>query len=204
LFYLEYRVTPATSHPRAAQFGEGLACCWIDWPTLREADRAARRHISAQHWTVIEREHADRVTEADFADDPDRLAYYEQALTDREVLVFHESPRYPVYLIVARAERRDPAEVAEVYYFVCNEALMAEDDDPYDPDFWSGERVQAARDAAHEAIAEQGWKLVAVVEERPIGRGDLPDDLVPFYDDAEEDGACLVFVHDEAGAGPEG
>jgi hypothetical protein len=140
-----------------------------------------------------------KVTAADHADDPIRLGYYEQALVDREVFVFNESPRYPVYLVVATAEGGEPAEVAEVYYLVCNEALMDDNDDPYAPDFWVGQRAHTARDAAIEAINEQGWKFLAVVEERPVGRGDLPDEMVPYYDEAEDTGACLVFVQD----GPE-
>ena len=69
-------------------------------------------------------------------------------------------------------------------------------EDVYDPDFWTGECGRTAVAAAHEAIGEAGWTVTAVVEERPCGRRDLSEDLVPYYDEAEDAGSCLVFVHE--------
>src|SRR5262245_23378657 len=65
MFYLQYRVLPSSGNPRREQLGEGLVCCWIDRPTLRQADRVARRAIQRENWEVLEREFGEAAGEAD-------------------------------------------------------------------------------------------------------------------------------------------
>jgi len=60
------------------------------------------------------------------------------------------------------------------------------------------EVIEAARDA----ITGEGWQVAGQLAGRPCGTRDLPEDLVEFYDGAEDDGSCLVFLRDE-GAPPE-
>jgi len=202
MFYLRYRALPAVDHPRADRLGEALVCCWIDRPTLAEAGSVARTDIAEQHWRILDREVGEEVTAADYEPGDEAHPYYEQALTDREVFVYYTSPRYPVYWVTAAVTHADPPETAEAHYFLCGEAVAEEEEDINDPAFWGGDRGRAAVEAARDAITGEGWQVAGQLAGRPCGTRDLPEDLVEFYDGAEDDGSCLVFLRDE-GAPPE-
>jgi hypothetical protein len=202
MYFLRYQVLPGADHPEADRMGEGLVCCWVDRPSLAEADAVARADITGQGWDILGREAGEEVTAADYEPDHEWLPYYEQALTDGEVFVYHTSPRHPVYWVSAIVTRASPPETAEAHYFLCGEAVAEEGDDIYDPAFWGGDRGRAAAEAAREVIAAEGWTVAGSLEGRPCERDDPPEDLVEFYDAAEDDGSCLVFLRDE-GAPPE-
>jgi hypothetical protein len=199
MYYLEYCVLPGANNPRREQLGEGLVCCWIDRPSLTEADRVAQRIIRREHWDVLERQCGEVATEADHAGDEEWLGYYRQALTDKEVFAFHLSPRHPVYWLTASVARESPAEAAEAHYFLSGASILQEGEDLYDPGFWSAELERVAEAGATEAITAAGWMVPAVAQRRPCGRGDLPEELVPYYDEAEEAGSCLVFLQEGDG-----
>jgi hypothetical protein len=196
MYFLQYRILPADEHPEAEQLGEGLVCCWIDRASLAEADRFARRDIARQKWLVVQREYGEEVTEADYEDNEEFLGYYQQALIDHEVFVYNQSPRYPVYWVTASVEKEPPTEPVEAHYFLCGSFIEQEGEDVYDPAFWTGEVKKVALDAAVEAITEAGWNVRNIVAKRPCGRNDVPEVLVRFYDEAEEEGACLAFFHE--------
>src|SRR5262249_19875536 len=104
----------AESHqPRREQLGEGLVCCWIDSPPLREAARVARRAIRCEHWEVLEREYGEPAAEADHGDDEKWVRYYRQALLDKEVFAYNLSPRFPVFWVTAVVARKSSPEAAE-------------------------------------------------------------------------------------------
>lgn len=196
MYFLRYAITPAESHPEFGVLGEGLVNCWVNRPTLATADRVARADVAARGWAVLEREAAEEVTAADYDEEDEWRGYYEQALTDREVYAYHTSPRYPVYHVVAAVERAAPPEAAEAHYFVCGEWLTDGDESVAVPDFWDESRRQTVLDAAGAAIRVAGWVVTGVVSHDPCGRSDLPEDMQFYYDEAEESGACLVFVRD--------
>ena len=196
MYFLRYQVLPNAGHPEADRVGEGLVCCWIDRPTLDEADALAQVDIAGQGWDILERETAEEVTAADYEPDHEWLAYYEQALTDGVVFVYHTSPRHPVYWVTVPVTQASPPETAEAHYFLCGEAVAGAEDDIYDPAFWSSDRGRAAVDAAREVIASEGWAVAGEPAGRPCGRRELPADLIEFYDEAEEEGSCLVFLRD--------
>ena len=50
--------------------------------------------------------------------------------------------------------------------------------------------------AARRAIRNAGWAVTSIREHWPCGRGDIAADMTFYYDEAETDGACLVFLHD--------
>src|SRR5690242_12025419 len=125
MYYLEYRILPAPDHPREALLGEGLACCWIECDSVEEADETARTFITQESWLIVGREYGEVVTEEDCEDD-DFRAYHEQALTDKEVFVIHQSPRHPVYWITAEVEEEGSGQTAEAHYFLCGESIMAD------------------------------------------------------------------------------
>jgi hypothetical protein len=196
MFFLRYSIVPTESHPGFAVLGEGLVNCWINRPTLTTADRAARADIKRSGWEVLERETAEEVTEDDYDDEDGWREYYRQALTDREVFVYHTSPRYPVYWVVVAVSRGEPPEDAEAHYFLCGEQLLGEGERTDSPDFWDDFKRQTAQDAASAAIAEAGWTVTRIVSHRPCGSRDVPEELRFYYEEAEDSGACIVFVHD--------
>jgi hypothetical protein len=199
MFYLQYRVSPGDAHPRREQLGEGLVCCWIDRPTLPEADRVARRTIRREKWDVLEREFGEPARDADHGDDEEWLRYYRQALTDKEVFAFNLSPRFPVYWVTASVGHKFSGEVAEAHYLLAGDSILQDGDDLYAPDFWSQELDQLAVDGMVEAIEAEGWVVTEVSHRRPCGRGDVPEELVFAYDEAEDSGSCLVFLRDGEG-----
>jgi hypothetical protein len=194
MFFLRYNAIPGKAHPEREVLGDAFVCCWVERKTLAEADKVARRNIKHEKWEILERDAAEKVTEADYEEGDDWLEFYLQALTDKEVYVFHTSPRYPVLRVIAAVERRAPREVAEAHYFLSGESLVGEGGDVAVPNFWNAVRRQLALKAAREAIAEAGWKVTRVVFEQPCGQRDLPEDFHGYYDEAEEVGSCLVFV----------
>ncbi|MDB5310239.1 MAG: hypothetical protein JWO38_4441, partial [Gemmataceae bacterium] len=99
MYYLRYSVIPAEDHPEREELGEGIVNCWIERDTLAEADQLARQDIRKEKWDVLEREAGEVVTGTDYDEDDDRVTYYRQALTDKEVFVYHHCPRYPVYWV---------------------------------------------------------------------------------------------------------
>jgi hypothetical protein len=196
MYFLRYHARPTAAHPEAERVGAASVVCWIDRPSLDEADAAARADIAAQHWEILDRDAGEAVTAEDYAPDDEWRGYYEQALTDREVYVFHTSPRFPVFWVSAAATHASPPETAEVHYFLCGDAVADDADDLYDPAFWSGTRGQEALDTIREAIEAEGWAVAGPINGRPCGVQDLPEELVEFYDEAEEGGSCLVFLRD--------
>ncbi len=196
MFYLQYRVLPSATNPRREQLGEGLVCCWIDRPTLRAADRVARRTIEREHWEVLEREYGEPAGEAEHGDDEEWVQYYRQALTDKEVFAFHLSPRFPVFWLTAAVVRKSTREAAEAHYLLAGASILQDGDDLYAPDFWSEELEQLAGAWASEAIKAEGWAVAEVSHRRPCGRGDVPEELIFAYDEAEDSGSCLVFFRE--------
>jgi hypothetical protein len=196
MFYLQYRVLPGATNPRREQLGEGMVCCWIDRPTLRGADRVARRAIRRDHWDVLEREVGEPAAESDHGDDEGWVRYYRQAVIDKEVYLFNLSPRFPVYWVTASVTRKSSREAAEAHYLLAGASIVQDGDDLYAPDFWSPELEQLAVAGAVEAVEAEGWVVTEVSHRRPCGRGDVPEELVFAYDESEESGCCLVFFRD--------
>ena len=193
MYFLRYSAFPTEVHPEQAVLGEAFICCWIERPTLAAADKQARKDITSQHWRITQRDAAAKVKDTDYDDDDSFGEYYEQALIDKEVYLYNLSPRFPVYWVVAHVQRE--ADVAEAHYFLTGESLVDEGENIAVPAFWDSRR-DAVLAAAREAITEAGWKILAIASDKPCGREDLPEEMHFYYDETEENGACLVLVHD--------
>ena len=66
--------------------------------------------------------------------------------------------------------------------------------DPMEHEFCSDDRVDHAVSLAVDAITENGYNVDRLLEQGPCARDESSDDC-QFYDDAEAEGLCLVFVH---------
>ena len=196
MYLLTIVAVTTEENPDHGKVGEAYVTCWINTDDEAAAVETAHRMIESDGWNVVETEEVDTVTADDYDDDDPYLACYEQALTDGEVLVFHISPMYPVYRLVLEVSGTNTEDSAcEAIAWVSNEAV-SDDYDPMEPDFWSGERVNKAISLATDTISENGYTVMQVLEQTPCNRADSAEE-VHFYDDAEEDGICIVLVQDQ-------
>jgi hypothetical protein len=195
MYFLRYEVSPAPTNPNRETYGLGYICCWIERDSLEEADQVARQDISEEKWQILERDCGEETSPQKYEEDEESLQYYEQALIDKEVYVYHLSPRFPVYWITAKVKDKQSNELCEAYFFLCGEDIAEHEDALYEPDFWTGKNQQTALKSARKFISEEGYKVVSILQEQPCGRGDLHEDMIQFYDEAETSGSCLVFVH---------
>jgi hypothetical protein len=194
MIFLLYHVIPGAKHPEKELIGDCFASCWMVRRSIAEADGWARSYLRKDDWKIIAREDAMRIRRTDYEDDNPNLAYYEQATHDKEVFVIHESPRFPVFWLTFQVAKPNKAG-AEAHFFIVNEALNSDGADFFARGFWSRKRIHLAKSTAQKEIKRAGWRVVRQLSQQPCGLRDLPDGLVPYYDEAEDRGASLVFVH---------
>jgi hypothetical protein len=196
MYFLRYAAMPSNTHPEHDRLGEAYICCWIVRRSLAAADKVARREIRKQQWRILERDCGYIIRESDYDDGHDGVECFRQARVDRQVFQFYLSPRFPVFQVTANVKKRVAGETAVAHYFLAAEAIMQKRDDVYDPGFWIGSRSRLAVASARKAIEHAGWRVTGILARRPCGACDLPTDFQRYYDEAEDLGACLVFVHD--------
>lgn len=183
-------------HPDHGRIGEAYVDCWIDRDDEEDAIAVASEMIVSDGWEVACIKEISTVTEADYDEDDEYRMYFEQAVTDKEVLVFNVCPMFPVFCMSFEIAPTSAGNAAcEAVAWVANE-FLGEDYDPMEPDFWEGARVERAIAIATEAILENGYEVIRLLEHFPSRRDESSDDC-QFYDDAEENGLCLVFIHDQ-------
>jgi hypothetical protein len=91
MYYFNFHTLPANPDvdPDA---GGAFVNCWIQESNIEAAEIIARQGIEDSGWTITDYEEQPRKTNRDCWGE-DKLVYYDQALIDREVWVFH---RYPI------------------------------------------------------------------------------------------------------------
>ena len=195
MYVLTVVATTTEKHPEYAVIGEAYVVCWIDRPTEEDAIAVAHEMIEDDEWNVVRTEEISVVNSDDYEEDDEYKRYYDQALIDKEVLLFNVCPRFPVYYIsfvISSSSAELTADEARVW--IANECVF-DGHDPMAEDFWSGNRLEEAIAIAREAISENGYEIERVLDQLPCSRDESSDDH-QFYDDAEEDGLCLVLVHE--------
>ena len=58
MFYLRFHARPRPAHPDASTVGGAFVGCWIERPTLQEAESVARIWLTSRLWRVDAREEA--------------------------------------------------------------------------------------------------------------------------------------------------
>lgn len=91
MYLVEVHARP-DSGQHAQEFGGAYVNCWIEASDLGDAVRCALAEIERAGWMPDEVRRAAITTRDAYTGDDDGLEYYEQALIDRVVCVFHTYP----------------------------------------------------------------------------------------------------------------
>lgn len=177
-------------NPDHGAIGEAYINCWVNTDNEADAIKLANEAAIADHWRVTETDEISVLT-AETCQEED-VQYYEQALTDNTVLVCHLCPRYPVYFF--KLQVADDSGKCEARVWILNE-IVSDQHDPFEPDFWTGQRLERALSIATETLKDNGLKVLKVVDQFPCGSDEAGDE-VKFYDEAESEGLCVVVVHE--------
>jgi len=92
MFMIQFQAIPKADSPEAQEVGGAFVNCWIEAPDLDAAVGKAKHEITDQGWEPLELRQAEETTRDDYTDDHEGLEYFEQALIDKEVCVFHCYP----------------------------------------------------------------------------------------------------------------
>ena len=95
LYFFTYLARPKSGSESSESYGGAYVNCWIDAESDAQATERASTAISRAGWAVESLEHSSVVTRKDYADDDEGLQYFEKALIDKEVYVFHTWPPDP-------------------------------------------------------------------------------------------------------------
>jgi len=202
MIFALYCVVPGPKHSDVDRIGVAYVDCWLRVRTFVEAKDLAEKNLRDQHWQILELEEIWRVPHGHYRAGDEGLAYYEQALIDREFYQIHLSPKYPVYCVdfeavPMRANTQFLKNThADVKYWVVNKKVSSTAD-VYD-DFWGKEtHVRKAISLGIKAIKRAKWRVTVVGVGRPVNFRSYPKDpvLTQYYEEAEEYGECLSFWH---------
>lgn len=91
MVFVEFHAEPPADE-REGDVGGAYVACWIDVEDLDEAVARAHANIVGSGWKPTELRDALLVARDDYEPDDPHLAYFDQAILDREVLVFHCYP----------------------------------------------------------------------------------------------------------------
>jgi hypothetical protein len=95
LFVITFTARPGDNTPASLESGGAYINAWVDASTREEALDRAQRGIRDAEWIVESVEDVALLSRADYEGDHTGLQYFDQALIDKEVLVFHTWPVEP-------------------------------------------------------------------------------------------------------------
>lgn len=91
-FFFTFLAAPTPDAEEYPDTGGAYVDCWILGDDRSEAEERARDLIQDYGWSVEALESETTVTSQDYQDDEENREFYEQALVEREVLVFNTWP----------------------------------------------------------------------------------------------------------------
>jgi len=204
MIFARYDIVPGRRHPDRDRVGISFANCWLRVRSFAEAKDLAEQNLAEQHWDILSLDEIWRIPAGHYQTEVDGLPYYQQALIDREVYVFHLSPKYPVYCldfeaVPMRSNQHFPVGThAVVKYWVTNEKVSTTSD-VFDH-FW--DKITHQRKAialGRKAIQSEHWRVTAVRGGQPVNYRSFPKNqlFTQYYEEAEEYGECLAFWTEE-------
>ncbi|HWM91269.1 MAG TPA: hypothetical protein VN493_10920 [Thermoanaerobaculia bacterium] len=93
IYYFTFLASPTPKAGELADAGGAYVNCWMLNEDRQPAEQRATQLIEEYGWSVEALEEAGTVTSNDYAEDDEDREFYEQALIEREVLVFNVWPR---------------------------------------------------------------------------------------------------------------
>jgi hypothetical protein len=93
IFIVTLTARPTLQLEGYAKFGGAHVNCWIDANGMAAAVAQAEKEVRAAAWTPGTVDSVRSVTSKDYADDIAGRKYFEQAIVDGVVIVFHTWPR---------------------------------------------------------------------------------------------------------------
>lgn len=93
MFLLTYHAKPNKTFVDYNIIGGAWVNCWIESKTSEEAQKIARKEIEDYDWYVEKLDEIIIVDESFYSENDDKKEYFEQAIIDKIVLLFHSYPR---------------------------------------------------------------------------------------------------------------
>lgn len=91
IFFIEFHAIPTDSEHKLDCAG-AFVCCWIQDSSITDAQLRARMGIEKNGWLVTGSDSEPFQTSREQWLDDENLKYFDQALIDREVWVYHAYP----------------------------------------------------------------------------------------------------------------
>ena len=91
MFFITYHAEPNTGIQNS-EIGGAYINCWIEAESIDQAEQMARTKIEEENWTILDKEEAYEIQRSDYLENSNGLNYFDQALVDKLVLVFHTYP----------------------------------------------------------------------------------------------------------------
>ena len=92
MFYIVYHGKPNELY-QGKPIGGAYIGCWIMNRTMIKAEHIARKIVTSQGWDIIEVDEKSEITPESVDKQSERFEYYQQALIDKEVVVYYTYPK---------------------------------------------------------------------------------------------------------------
>ncbi|MEZ5990061.1 MAG: hypothetical protein R3F30_13215 [Planctomycetota bacterium] len=92
LHFFKFVARPSDGPMRGSEAAGAFVNCWIDRPDRSTAEEVARQIVAASSWAIESLEDYRVVSDGDYETSDRGREHYEQALIDKEVIVFHTWP----------------------------------------------------------------------------------------------------------------
>jgi hypothetical protein len=94
MYFLVYHVKPLSGFNNGKSIGGAYVSCWIEAGTEQKARKIAITEIKDLQWEILEIDRCYEVNKENL-DTPSQIEFYNQALIDGQVFIFHTYPASP-------------------------------------------------------------------------------------------------------------
>ena len=95
IFYIQYESIPTEESKDYKDIGGTVINCWVKATSVEAAKAMAESAINQNHWKALNLEESFSVNEEYYEEDDESLEFYQQAVIDGEVYVYHSWPNEP-------------------------------------------------------------------------------------------------------------